>query len=72
MRGAPGKYLGKCEAALFEFENGEPPPNADWCEIFRDLSELKGHAHRAVMRARQRPRLVEDDDAEEKTEDDED
>lgn len=24
MRGAPGKYLSKCEAALFEFENGEP------------------------------------------------
>lgn len=25
MRGAPGKYLGKCQDALFEFENGEPP-----------------------------------------------
>ena len=27
MRGAPGKYLSKCEAALFEFENGEPMPS---------------------------------------------
>jgi hypothetical protein len=27
MRGAPGKYLNKCEAALFEFENGEPIPS---------------------------------------------
>jgi len=26
MRGAPGKYLSKCQDALFEFENGEPPP----------------------------------------------
>lgn len=26
MRAAPGKYLSKCEAALFEFENGEPMP----------------------------------------------
>jgi hypothetical protein len=25
MRGAPAKYLNKCEAALFEFEYGEPP-----------------------------------------------
>jgi hypothetical protein len=26
MRGPPGKYLSKCEAALFEFEMGEPMP----------------------------------------------
>ena len=26
MRGSPAKYVGKCEAALFEFENGEPMP----------------------------------------------
>jgi hypothetical protein len=25
MRGAPAKYLSKCEDALFEFENGDPP-----------------------------------------------
>jgi hypothetical protein len=30
MRGTPGKYLSKCEAALFEFENGEPLPQL-WC-----------------------------------------
>lgn len=26
MRGSPAKYVAKCEAALFEFENGEPMP----------------------------------------------
>jgi len=26
MRGAPARYLNKCEAALFEFEYGEPMP----------------------------------------------
>jgi len=26
MRRAPAKYLSKVEAALFEFEHGEPPP----------------------------------------------
>ena len=27
MRGAPRKYLSKCEATLFEFENGAPMPS---------------------------------------------
>jgi len=62
MRGAPGKYLEKCEAALFDFENGEQPPNADWFEIWRDLNAVSEHALKASMRARKRPNLVEDDD----------
>jgi hypothetical protein len=56
MRGAPGKYLEKCQAALFEFENGEASPNSDLFELLRDLNELNEHAVRASMRARRQPK----------------
>jgi hypothetical protein len=39
MRGAPAKYISRCQDALFEHEEGEPPPRSDcwWdCEEEED------------------------------------